>query len=110
MLLLNCIDWNEEDLVAELLRHYKFILVLQDIYGACVKCGGGLSTEENPLLLCDNTKCSPHGVHVMCCEPAIRTVPKGEWYCPLHPSGSKLRTEVLSTRFKQLIVIIYLAQ
>jgi hypothetical protein len=87
----------------------KLILVLQD--GACcIKCGNYHSRQEDQLLLCDGAQyCTPHGVHMMCCEPVIDTVPNGAWYCPLHPSGSKLRPKVLSTRYKQLIVIIYQA-
>jgi hypothetical protein len=47
--ILNFIDWNEEDLVAELVRHYKLILVY---------CRMGLALSVGEIFPLKRTRCS----------------------------------------------------
>ena len=43
----------------------------------CGACGGG--EDEKKILLCDSC---PKGYHIYCLKPKLRSIPKGDWFCP----------------------------
>ena len=47
----------------------------------CMGCGS-MSDEEH-FLLCDNEKIKDkHGAHLHCLDPALKSIPKTDWFCP----------------------------
>jgi hypothetical protein len=80
-LLYGRIDWNKS---LGALKHLKSIVRppfnadSQDNVPACVVCTS--QENESALLLCDSC---PATYHTSCLRPALTSVPKGAWHCPL---------------------------
>ena len=53
-------------------------LAEHDYQRDCFECGGHFTQKNNLILVCD--LCDRH-VHQQCCEPRVREIPDGDWFC-----------------------------
>lgn len=49
-------------------------------HAICMHCGSG--EREAEMLLCDGPGCTA-ACHLGCCNPPLKTVPEGDWFCAL---------------------------
>jgi hypothetical protein len=55
----------------------------------CGKCRS--DADEGRMLLCDhveNTARCTHALHIGCCDPPLKDIPSGSWFCPKHQARS----------------------
>ena len=54
----------------------------------CHRCGATWWEPGNEMLLCDRKGCTA-AWHLKCCDPPLDTIPRGDWFCPLHAKTTK---------------------